>query len=558
MNNISMGINIGHDRSVAVVKNGKLIGSLAQERVDRKKHSTGLTIPYDAIEVLLNYLGVGIDEIKYIGLSSTAVDIPELESFFFSQFATRYNHYDFKFIPVTHHLAHAAASYYTSGFNEALIFIADGGGDVIGNQEESESVFWGNNNSIQLLERRLQSNYIHTMTRPQMHLYPFMNKACSEEQISIGKKYSQFTSLLQLGAYGEGKTMGLASYGKSLINFNLPQQTTLDFQLSFEDILKEIYQIYTCSGEPYFEFMRKHNADIARTIQEYTEKQIMTIVDYLVQKYNPQNLCLGGGLFLNCPVNHNILQKYPYLNLHICPAAGDDGQAIGAAFEASKFFCTPIYNSNIPIPYLGVSYTSQDIETALKEKNMCYSTYPNDELASIVAKYIYNNKIVGVLRGRSEIGPRALCHRSILANPCNPKMKDYINSNVKHRENFRPFAPVVTYEEQFEIFELEQDSPYMLLAPKVKSDYIPKLPSITHVDGSARVQAIKKSDNEFVYNILKNFEKLSGVPVLINTSFNDFNEPIVESPTDAIRTFLNTKIDVLVLENYLILKSDVF
>lgn len=552
-----MGINIGHDRSVAIVKNGRLIGSLAQERVDRIKHSTGLAIPYDAIDTLLKYLQINISDVKYIGLTSTAVDIPELEYFFCSQFEEHYKYHGFKFIPVKHHFAHAAASFYTSGFKNSLIFVADGGGDIIGDQEESESVFWGDCSKIQLLERRLQSNYIHTMTRPQMHIYPFMNKAYSNEQISIGKKYSQFTALLQLGAYGEGKTMGLAPYGKSLINFHLPQLTSLEFRLTFEDLLKEIYQLYICSGQPYFEFMQQHSVDIARTIQDYTEQRIMTIIDYLIQKYNPQNLCLGGGLFLNCPVNHNILKKYNKLHLHICPASGDDGQAIGAAFEASKNFCMPIYNSNTPLPYLGISYTQDEIEATLSEKNISYRKYANAELAEIVANYLYENKIVGILRGRSEVGPRALCHRSILANPCNPNMKDYLNKNVKHRENFRPFAPVTIYERQFDIFGLKQDSPYMLLAAKVNDEYISKLPSITHIDGSARIQAVKENEENFIYQILKHFETLSGVPVLLNTSFNDFNEPIVESPEDAIRTFLNTNIDILVIENYLILKSEI-
>lgn len=557
MDRISIGINIGHDRSVAVVKNGLLVGSLAQERVDRIKHSTGLSIPYEAIDTLLQYLNISIQEIRYIGITSTAVNIPDLIPHYFSELERHYHISNFKLFPVAHHLAHAASTFYTSGFDKSLILIADGGGDIVGTKEESESVFIGNGNRIELLERRLQSNYIHTLTRPQMHIYPFMNKEYSQEPISIGKKYSQFTALLSLGTHGEGKTMGLAPYGKSLLNIQLPQLNSFNFELTFADLLREIYQKFLISGLSYFEFMQLHAADIASTIQDYTEQQIMRITEYLIQKYKPDNLCLAGGLFLNCPLNYNIIKTFPHLHVHICPAAGDDGQAIGAAFEANKIFTSPVINTSQTLPFTGLSYHPNEIEQALKKRNLKYYQYSYKELASFIAKYIYKDQVVGLLRGRSEAGPRALCHRSILANPCSPNMKDHLNKHIKHREEFRPFAPVVISEQQSEYFELNQDSPYMLLAANVKQEYRSCLPAITHVDGSARIQSVKKGEDEFVYDLLKEFKKLSGFPILLNTSFNDFNEPMVESPTDAICTFLSTNIDILVLENYLIKKEDI-
>jgi carbamoyltransferase len=178
-------------------------------------------------------------------------------------------------------------------------------------------------------------------------------------------------------------------------------------------------------------------------------------------------------------------------------------------------------------------------------------------MAALIAKNIYENKIVALLHGRSEIGPRALCHRSILANPTNPDMKDHLNAKVKHREGFRPFAPVVTAENQFTYFSLLQESPYMLLAAAVREEYADKLPAITHVDGSARVQSVKQTENPFVHRILTEFERLSGVSVLLNTSFNDCGEPIVESPVDALQTFLTTEIDVLVMENWILFKDEI-
>ena len=194
------------------------------------------------------------------------------------------------------------------------------------------------------------------------------------------------------------------------------------------------------------------------------------------------------------------------------------------------------------------------IKKELDSFNLKYRYYNDVELCKIIAQYIFENKIVAIVRGRSEFGPRALCHRSILANPTWNGMKDYLNQKVKHREYFRPFAPVVTEEMAFKIFDLKQISPYMLLACNVKDEFTAKIPSVTHIDQTARVQTINKTQEPFIYQLLLEFEKLSGVPVLLNTSFNDNGEPIVESPSDAIQTFLNTNIDVVILENYILEK----
>ena len=208
----------------------------------------------------------------------------------------------------------------------------------------------------------------------------------------------------------------------------------------------------------------------------------------------------------------------------------------------------------VSLPYLGLSYSDENIESVLKHKGLSYKYYTDQDLSIKVAKYIAENKIVGFHRGRTEIGPRALCHRSILANPANPEMKDILNKRVKHREYFRPFAPAVTYESQYEIFELKQNSPYMLLAANVKENYRDKLPAITHVDNTARVQAVSAEQEPFVHSILQELNKLIGVPVVLNTSFNVAGEPIVETPDDAIQTFLKTEIDVLVVGNFIVIK----
>lgn len=557
LKNISMGIHMGHDRSVSIVCDGKLIGSLASERIDRIKHSTSSKVPFETINALLKYLNINIHDIKYVGITYVSVNIEKLSQFYSDQLHEYYPNWDFKIIPVSHHLAHAASSYYTSDFKKALVFVADGGGDLVNDQEESESIFIATpNNGLQLLEQRLQSNVIHTLTRTQFHLYPFMNDKYKSMQISIAKKYEQITYLLGFSWNQSGKTMGLASYGQELFIPQIPAISNINFDLHADFIIKEIYQLYLSSGLSYQTYINQNRAAIAKTLQTFTEELIMSIIGYLIKKYQISQLCLSGGLFLNCLLNHKILERFPGVSLHVCPAAGDDGQSIGAAFIAYQYFVDNRLKDRIcTLPYLGISYTNQQIRASLEQKHLKYQYFENcNELCKIIADEIYQNKIIGFFTGRSEVGPRALCHRSILANATWIGMKDYLNERVKHRENFRPFAPVVMREFEQEYFELKQTSPYMLLAPKVSPKYASKIPSVVHVDQTARVQSVEAKENPFIYQIIKDFYELSGVPILLNTSFNDNGEPIVETPEDAINTFLLTKIDVLVLENFLIYK----
>lgn len=557
MSTISLGINIGHDQGAAIVKDGKLLGAISQERIDRIKHSASIRPPFAAIDALLRYTQIKISDIDCVGFSSTAVHIADLQTYVSDAFKEYYSLSDIKILSVPHHQAHAESAYFTSNFSEAMVLVADGGGEMIGTEEEAESIFYCHDAKVELTEQRLQSNYFHALYRPHNYLYPFMNKQQLHEQISLGKKYEQISNLLGFGGNGAGKTMGLSAYGTNLISTSpSPVGNPLSFDLEFQHIICGYHNLYEQSGENFFSFMEKHKADIAKSVQDYTESQILELVKYIISKYKVNQICLAGGVFLNCPINHKIIEKFPQVSIHICPAAGDDGQAIGAAFYSYRHIASDLTPSASSLPYLGFSYTNKQIEQTLHNQSIPFHFYEDDELASIIAEKIWKNEIVGILRGRSEIGPRALCHRSILANPTETDMKDYINAKVKHREKFRPFAPVVVSEKQFTYFSLLQDSPYMLLAAQVKKEYVSKLPAITHVDGSARVQAVNQKNNPFVHRILIEFERLSGFPVLLNTSFNDCGEPIVETPDDAIRTFLTTEIDTLVMENCIIFKKE--
>lgn len=555
---ISMGIHIGHDRGAALIKDGILIGAISEERLDRVKFSYSTEIPYKSIDALMKYHNITFTDIDNIGITFAAVNIDMLKRYYSEQLCEHYNVEAVDVVMISHHLAHAEAVYNTCDFENSIILVADGGGDLVDGLEESESIFGAEGNEISLLERRLQSNIFHKMDRKQNHLYPFMNPLFFNEKISIGKKYEQISQIIGFGQGQEGKTMGLAPYGKSIVEYKENLMPNIEFQLNFVDIIDAIYERYNESSQTFNEFILNEKANIARTAQDMLEHKMLDIIKYIISKYRPQTICLGGGVFLNCILNHKICELISKndIKMHICPASGDEGQAIGAAFAAHKFINSVNRDSNV-LPFLGLSYTNQEIIDCLKKiPGIQYKYYDDEMLTSIIADRLYINKIVGVLRGRSEIGPRALGHRSILANPMWDGMKDYLNDEIKHREDFRPFAPIVTEEEQFKIFDLIQKSPYMLLATSVKKEYRERIPSVVHIDNTARIQSVSKSTDLFMHTLLLQFKRLSGIPVLLNTSFNVANEPIVESPMDAITTFLKTKIDYLVIENYLITKGE--
>lgn len=551
---IVLGIHVGHDRAAALIINGNVVGGIAQERLDRIKHSRSVTMPFDAIDALLKYHQVQMKDISCVGISGDAMEAEQILNAIKSEF---YEHYDCK-IPVyfvSHHDSHAYAAFYASGFSNSLVFIADGGGDYYNNATESESLYVATEAGITPVKKRFQSPTIRRMGNESNYILPYMPSTVRSQEISLARKYEQFTYLLGFGWGQAGKTMGLASYGKSLIDFSDLKYSDLDFSLKYADYLDDIFVLQQLSGMSYHDYLYKNAADIAQTVQEYTEKAVITFLQSMIQKYHVEHICLGGGLFLNCLLNQKILENCNLKEIFIFPASGDDGQAVGNAFFAYKKHFPQKPNPYINLPYLGFSYSNSEIEQALQSWKLNYQFLEDDALALLVAQAIADNKIIAVHRGRTEIGPRALCHRSILANPTNPNMKDIINKRVKHRENFRPFAPVVTEEMEYEIFDLRQSSPYMLFAPTVKEAYREKLPSITHVDNTARVQSVSKKTEPFIHLLLNKFASIAGVPVLINTSFNIAGQPIIESPADAIQTFLNNDIDALVIGNYWILKS---
>jgi carbamoyltransferase len=550
----ALGIHIGHDRGAAIVCNGQLVAQMAEERLDRRKHSNSAELPAKSVAEVLAIAGLRGEEIGSVGVSYTNVVIGDIVEQLAPEIRELLNAPSVLIHGVGHHDCHAWSAYYTSDFDRALVLVADGAGDIVDNRIEAESLYLAEDNRLTLLERRLQDFGLARTTRRNSFNLAYMSEVDRAKQISLGRKYEQLTYLIGFGHGHAGKTMALASYANPLFTPQVPDFTDLQFPLSFEDGLVEINDLWNRSGQPWHHFVRKNAAGIAAAGQAMLEAYVTRLLKVIDSSQGGGVLCAAGGIFLNCQMNQRILTDTDFKKLHVTPAAGDDGQCIGAAFAAyDKEFGRSRRTSSV-LPYLGRSYTRAEIEDRLGYFKISAILLDDEQLIRQLVRDIDKGRIVGLLRGRSEVGPRALCHRSLLADPRAEGMKDRLNI-VKGRELFRPFAPVVTADAQFRYFDLAQDSPFMLLAAMVRDEYRESLPAITHVDGSARVQAMTRETDAFVYDLLKAFEAETGFPIILNTSFNVAGDPIVESPHDAIVTFLNSDIDVLVMENYYVEKS---
>ena len=556
MEHISLGIHIGHDRGACLIKNGQVLAAISNERLDGIKHSQSLKIPYASIDALLNYTGIKINDVSVIGLSAVAIEGMNIYNLYKEEFFYHYKCDEKPFYLVHHHDAHAYSTYFSSRYDNALVFVFDGGGDFFESMQEAETVYFAKKGKLLVIDKRLQNMAVRHIRDEINHIYPFMPKHVQNLEMSLARKYSQISHLLGFKFGQEGKTMGLASYGIPLIDYSNINYDNLSFSLNYQDMIKEFYIMQQFSKKSFKEFLYDRRGDIASTVQNFIENVVVSIINNYTKKYGIKNICLAGGLFLNCLTNHKILEKCDIDNVFILPSAGDDGQALGSAYYAYTQEFGYKEPFKIDLPYLGLSYDNDTIESVIIQNNLNYEKHTDEELIKLTANYINENKIVSLHRGRTEIGPRALCHRSILANPTNPNMKDILNNRVKHREPFRPFAPTVTEEDQFEYFDLKCSSKYMLLATTVKEEYRKKLSAITHIDNTARIQAISKDEDPFLHALLLELKRINGFPIVLNTSFNVAGQPIVETPLDAINTFLTTDIDILVIGNFIIDKKN--
>ena len=584
-----------HDSAAAIIVDGEIVAAAQEERFTRKKHDA--SYPKNAINYVLKEACLKLSEINHIvfyekpflkferlletyvgfsprGFKSFSLSMPLWlsEKLFQKKLlfdALKYqdnNFNDIKKINFSeHHLSHAASAFFPSPYDEAIILTLDGVGEWA-----TTTVSLGRNNKINILKE------IH---------FPH----------SLGLLYSAFTYFLGFKVNsGEYKVMGLAPFGKPKFK-NIILDKLIDVKADGSFRLNMDYFNYATGltminhkfaklfnierRNPENKLLQIH-MDIAASIQAATEEVVLKITRFLFNEFKLQNLCMAGGVALNCVANSKILKEGLFKNIWIQPASGDAGGALGAA---QAFYYQELDNSRKILKtdsmngsYLGPQFTDDQTENELKSCGANYKKLTSDQIIKDTVKVLSEEKAVGWFQGRMEFGPRSLGNRSIIADPRSEKMQKNLNLKVKYRESVRPFAPAVLFEKVSEWFEINSQSPYMLLVADVKKSKqlqmtnkqmnlfgIDKLnvkrsniPAVTHIDYSARVQTVHKETNPTFYKLIEEFEKITQCPVLVNTSFNVRGEPIVCSVTDAFNCFMGTDLDVLVCNNFILYKQD--
>lgn len=550
-----VGANIGitekgmllNDGGVCLIDNGKIV-IVAEERISRKKYDGGFT---QGLKKILEKNKLSIDDIDLFVFSSCC-ELPR-KNYHVEGIPDK----KIRIIP-SHHLSHAYSTYYSSGFEEAIIMVIDNEGNII--NDLGKENFYEN-------ELEHMTYYIGKSDKVIFH----SRDEVDPKYIGIGDAYRYFTNYLGFPSYVyAGKTMGLAPYGdrnkyKHIKIFEFNESTGKitcriknnykNSSKSIKDFFHDNYNMDIIEPRTPIDDITKEYEDLAFLIQDELEEVLIKKVKYLVKETGIKNICIAGGVGLNCVANGRILKECNIDNIFIIPAAGDTGECLGNAYYGYYDILKQTKKIKFKSPFLGFKYTNDEILIELKKyDNIEYKKYEDmNKLNKEIAKELANNKIIGRFEGQSEFGPRALGNRSILMSPIDKNNKDILNSKVKFRESFRPFAPSVLYDYASEYFDLQTESPYMLLAVKVlKKD---KIPAVTHVDNTARVQTVRKEDNKDYYDLINEFYYLTDVPVILNTSFNLDGQPIVETPKDAIDCFVSTNIDVLMIGNYIVRKK---
>ena len=584
-----------HDSAAAILVDGEIIAAAQEERFTRKKHDA--SYPKNAINYVLKEAGLKLSKVDHVvfyekpflkferlletyvgfspvGFKSFCMSMPlwlNEKLFQKKMLFDLLNEQDSDFEDIKkinfseHHLSHAASAFFSSPYQEAIILTLDGVGEWA-----TTTISKGQGNKIDILKE------IH---------FPH----------SLGLLYSAFTYFLGFKVNsGEYKVMGLAPYGEPKFK-DIILQKLIDVKEDGSFKLSMDYFSYatglTMTNNKFAKLfnMKRREAedkllpihmDMAASIQAATEEIVLKITRFLSKEFKLQNLCMAGGVALNCVVNGKILKEGLFKNIWIQPASGDAGGSLGAA---QAFYYQELNNKReiskndlMKGSYLGPQFTDNEIENELKDCGANYKKLNKDEIVKKTAKILSEEKAVGWFQGRMEFGPRSLGNRSIIADPRSENMQKTLNLKVKYRESFRPFAPAVLFEKVSEWFELSKESPYMLLVADVKKSKqlqmtpeqkilfgIDKLnikrssvPSVTHVDYSARIQTVHQETNLLFYNLLKEFEEITKYPILVNTSFNIRGEPIVCSATDAFNCFMCTDLDVLVCNNFMLFKKD--
>jgi carbamoyltransferase len=562
---VILGINgvdeLFHDASASLLVDGRIIASVEEERFNRKKHTNGL--PFQAIDYCLRTAGVATSSVDHIGyylqpevlrqtfltdilakyksdpcsvahIERAATRITGIEARLRERYAFGpQTHFHF----LNHHVAHAASVYYVSGFESAAILTIDGSGD-----RESSVLFHGQGSEIRKIHDFL--------------VYPE----------SLGFLYNVFAAHLGLGwISGPGKLMGLAGYGcprllhdfEDVIKLNDDRSHPVEIDLSFFDYYLGGQGLSAKGRERFGEsltrgatFTQQH-FDLAATVQKVLENVVLHLVRQ-IRRYLPEehSLCLSGGVALNVTTNRRVRDFGGFENLFVNPPAYDGGTSLGCALYLDAKLCGRRHRSFD-------AYLGPDIERDFDiENSLCafgnlieWRRLPEPELIECAATALAQKRFVGWVQGRMECGPRALGNRSILANPCRLDTKDRLNAGIKKREAFRPYAPSVLQEESAKWFDLDE-SPYMLLEAMVHAEKRPYIPAVVHVDGSSRPQTVTEAQNPLYYRLIRRFYEHTGIPLILNTSFNQHGEPVVNRPEEAITLLLATELDDLFVGSY--------
>lgn len=561
---LCLGINtLGHDSSAAIAKDGKLLTAVEEERLTRKKHCRDF--PSQAISACLREASARIEDIDTICVSFVPFDLARLrflkhaydyfpmanELMLENMESTRKilkhedeirEKLDFQgrvfFCP--HHLAHLASSYYFSSFRKSALLSIDGVGEY-----DTTTLGMGRENQIELFE-----------------------ESSTHFPNSIGLLYSAVTDYLGFRHHSdEGTVMGLAAYGnlevfrrqfQQLVYFNQDGTFCLDldhFSFPFKKGASVSDKFIECFGEARQseEPLTQRHKDIAAGLQHLTEQLILHLARYLYLETNEKHLCLAGGVALNCVANSLLLEQGEFQEVFIPPWPGDSGCAIGAVFYYLNDIRNRPIRQDLKHSFLGPEYSQERIKDAVRASGFPYRL--SADVAEDAASYLAQGKIVGWFQGRMEFGPRALGHRSILAAPFPAGMRDKVNKQVKHREPFRPFAPAVLKGDVNRYFITETSSPFMMFAVAVKQEYRDCIPAVLHADGTARLQTVEENEDDIFFRVIREFKNLTGLGIVLNTSFNLAKEPIVCSPQDAIDCFARSGMDALAIGDYLVEKG---
>jgi len=558
-----------HDAAAALIDGGKIIAASAEERFSRKKHDSDF--PKHSIEFCLTTHNIRSRDLDYVVFYEKPfakferITLASLATAPFGRanFVNAYKTWlksklwikshlvkelgieSSKILFCHHHTSHAASSFYTSGYKSSALLTVDGVG-------EWTTTAWGtaSKNKISLTQ---EIKFPH----------------------SLGLMYSTFTQFLGFRVNnGEFKVMGLSPYGtprfkdkvEKLIDQKKDGSYKLDLsyfnyhlsdEVSYNDKFVDLFGVQPQDSKKNDKVVKRY-ADIAASVQIVLEEKLLVIAKNVKKETGATNLCYSGGVALNGVANWRIFKEAGFKNLWIHPAAGDAGAALGAALFTYHHALNNDVKQKFTNAYFGRENSNDEIKELIEKKNLKAKELKNEELVEEVSQMLVNGKVVAVVRGRFEWGPRALGSRSILADPRGKKMKDIVNKKIKFREAFRPFAPVAIYDTAYKYFDIPKRPPkvleYMLSVVQVREKWRDKLGATTHVNGSSRPQLVRKSINPFYFSIIKEFGKRTGVEVLLNTSFNLKGEPIVNTCEDAYKTFMKSGIDALVLGNHLIRK----